>query len=88
MQSYGTRAIIKFGDCDIEEYFDIMNIEYYDVILGTPFLRRMGVILDFNGPGQIMMGTTVIPTNQEHLNDAPSAPEKGGQCNPSLMARG
>jgi hypothetical protein len=34
----GTHAIIKFGDCDIEEYFDIMNVEYYFVILGTPFL--------------------------------------------------
>jgi hypothetical protein len=41
--NYGTHVIIKFGDRDIEEYFDIMNIEYYDAILGTPFLRRMGL---------------------------------------------
>jgi Retroviral aspartyl protease len=75
--NYGTHAIIKFGDHDIEEYFDIMNVEYYNTILGTPFLQRMGVSLDFNGPGRIMMGTTVIPTNQEHLNDAPRAPVKG-----------
>jgi hypothetical protein len=78
--NYGTHAIIKFGDCNIEEYFDIMNVEYYDIILGTPFLRRMGVSLDFNGPGQIMMGTMVVPTNQEHLNDAPSAPRKGANA--------
>jgi hypothetical protein len=36
--NYGTHAIIKFGDHDIEEYFNIMNIEYYNAILGTPFL--------------------------------------------------
>jgi Retroviral aspartyl protease len=36
--NYGTHATITFGDRDIEEYFDIMNVEYYDVILGTPFL--------------------------------------------------
>jgi hypothetical protein len=36
--NYGTHAIVKFGDRDIEEYFNIMNIEYYDAILGTPFL--------------------------------------------------
>jgi Zinc knuckle len=75
--NYGTHAIIKFGDCDIEEYFDIMNVEYYNVILVTPFLQRMGICLDFNGPGQIMMGMTVVPTNQEHLNDVPQAPMKG-----------
>jgi hypothetical protein len=49
--NYGTHVIIKFGDRDIEEYFNIMNVKYYNVILSTPFLRRMGVSLDFNGPG-------------------------------------
>jgi Aspartyl protease len=78
--NYDTHAIIKFGDCDIEEYFDIMNIEYYNVILGTPFLRRMGICLDFNGPGPIMIGTTVVPINQEHLDDVPWAPMKGASA--------
>jgi Retroviral aspartyl protease len=75
--NYGTRAIIKFGDCDIKEYFNIMNVKYYNVILSTPFLQRMGIFLDFNGPGRIMMGTTVIPINQEHLSNVPWAPMKG-----------
>jgi gag-polyprotein putative aspartyl protease len=39
---YGTHATIMFGGHDIEEYFDIMNVEYYNVLLGTPFLQRLG----------------------------------------------
>ena len=31
----------------MKEYFDIINIDYYDVILGTPFLRKHEVIIDF-----------------------------------------
>jgi Retroviral aspartyl protease len=78
----GTHVIIKFGDCDIKEYFNIINIEYYDVILSTPFLKTMGICLDFNSPGRIMMGTTVVPINQEHLDD------ERGQHDPSLTACG
>ena len=31
----------------MKEYFDIININYYDAILGTPFLRKDKVIIDF-----------------------------------------
>ena len=37
--SYGATSTIAFGNQHIEEYFDVTNINYYDVILGTPFLR-------------------------------------------------
>ena len=47
MINYGTRATIKIGCKVVEEYFDIANVEHYDVILGTPFLRKMGIVLDF-----------------------------------------
>ena len=30
----------------MKEYFNIINIDYYDVILGTPFLRKHEVIID------------------------------------------
>jgi hypothetical protein len=35
-----------------KEYFNVANIEYDDTILGTLFLRKLGVILDFSSPGQ------------------------------------
>ncbi|KIJ39819.1 hypothetical protein M422DRAFT_257422 [Sphaerobolus stellatus SS14] len=36
---YGLTAKILLGKEKYEEYFDIANVNYYDVILGTPFLR-------------------------------------------------
>ena len=31
----------------MKEYFDIINIDYYDAILGMEFLRKHEVIIDF-----------------------------------------
>ena len=61
--SYGARSSIVFGNKHVKEYFDVANIDYYDVILGTPFLRRLGITLDFTGQGTIRMGMYVIPMN-------------------------
>src|SRR6266481_4411233 len=73
--NYGARAVIKFGTTTVEEVFDIANIDYYDVILGTPFLRCLGVILDFNGSGHIRMGTVLVPRNHpsESCDGEPNA---------------
>ena len=51
--NYGTEATIVFSNTHVEEHLDMANIDYYDIILGTPFLRRLGVALDFAGPGRI-----------------------------------
>ena len=64
MINYGTHATIKIGRKVVEEYFDIVNIEHYDVILGTPFLRKMGIVLDFRSPGMAQIGNEVIPTEK------------------------
>ena len=61
--NYGARSTIMFGTARVEEYFDIANINYYDVILGTPFLQRLNIILDFTSPGSIHMGTNTVPRN-------------------------
>ncbi|KAF8580782.1 hypothetical protein K439DRAFT_1318055, partial [Ramaria rubella] len=53
---YGTHTNIPFGDHNIEEYFDIANVDYYDAILGTLFLSKLGISLDFRGEGCIRMG--------------------------------
>ena len=38
---------IKYEGRELKEYFDIINIDYYDVILGMKFLRKHEVIIDF-----------------------------------------
>ena len=45
--NYGMNVTIKYKRRESKEYFDIINIDYYDAILGTPFLRKHEVIIDF-----------------------------------------
>ena len=45
--NYGTNATIKYEGRESKEYQNIINIDYYDAILGTPFLRKHEVIIDF-----------------------------------------
>ena len=45
--NYGANATIKYKGRELKEYFNIINIGYYDTILGTPFLRKHEVIIDF-----------------------------------------
>ena len=45
--NYGMNATIKCKGKESKEYFDIINIDYYDAILGTPFLRKHKVIINF-----------------------------------------
>ena len=43
---YGTRAPIKFAGIDERQYFDIINIDRYDAIIGIGFMRKFGIKLD------------------------------------------
>ena len=45
--NYGTNATIKYEGRESKEYQNIINIDYYDAILGTPFLRKHEEIIDF-----------------------------------------
>lgn len=45
--NFGTRSPVTVGHFGAEVYFDIANLDRYDAVLGTPFLRRFGVMLDF-----------------------------------------
>ena len=69
MINYGTCATIKIGCKVVEEYFDIVNVEHYNVILGTPFLRKMGIVLDFRSPGMARIGNKVIPTGKVSFDE-------------------
>ena len=59
---------IKIGHKIVKEYFDITNVEHYNAILGTPFLRKMGIVPDFRSPGIIQIGNKVILTGKVSFN--------------------
>ena len=63
MINYGAKSSIVFGNKHVEEYFNVANIDHYDVILGTLFLQWLGITLDFTGQGIICIGTYVVPMN-------------------------
>ena len=63
----GSRSIIKYG-ADVlvtvakvksTFYLDIANFDRYDMIIGTPWMRRNKVILDFNANRMIVDGTSL-----------------------------
>ena len=45
--NYGTHTTIRIIGEESKEYFDVVNIDYYDTILGTPFLKKFKVAIDF-----------------------------------------
>jgi hypothetical protein len=59
----GSRSIVNYGTCGqlkfrvniSDKYFNITNVDYYNVILGTPFLMKWGISLDFSSQGRIKM---------------------------------
>ena len=69
MINYGTHVTIKIGCKVVEDYFDIVNVEHYNAILGTPFLRKMGIVLDFPSPGMAQVGNEVIPTRKVFFDE-------------------
>ena len=45
--NYGANTTIKYNGKESKEYFDIINIDYYDTILGITFLRKHEVVINF-----------------------------------------
>ena len=56
--NFGTTAPITLGEFGADVYFDIANLDRYDAVLGTPFLRRFGVLLDFKNNCAVIDGVS------------------------------
>src|SRR6266481_9551179 len=61
--NYGVCSTISFGNQCVEETFDVVNINYHNVILGTPFMQQLGITLDFTSLGSIHIGNCIVPRN-------------------------
>jgi hypothetical protein len=49
MINFGARARIELGPImEANAYIDVVNIDRYDMIIGTPFMRRHKIVLDFS----------------------------------------
>ena len=45
--NYDTNTTINVNGNELKEYFDVVNIDYYNAILGTLFLKKFEVIINF-----------------------------------------
>lgn len=59
--NYGMTVQTSYAGVCEDVYFDIINIDHYDVIIGTRFMRKHGIQLDFN-KGQILIKGKPAPT--------------------------
>jgi hypothetical protein len=66
--NYGTKACIRYGPVEASQYFDIVNIDRYDVTLGTIFMRKHGIVLDFKR-NQVRIGDKELPTLCEDADE-------------------
>jgi hypothetical protein len=66
--NYGMKACIKYGPIEVNQYFDIVNIDRYNVTLGTVFMRKYGIILDFKR-NQVRIGDKELPMLREDAGE-------------------
>ena len=45
--NHGMKACIKIGTADNYHYFDVINIDRYNVIIGMVFMKQHRIMLDF-----------------------------------------
>ncbi|KIJ35213.1 hypothetical protein M422DRAFT_262595 [Sphaerobolus stellatus SS14] len=57
---YTATTDITVGQRTYTETFNIANVDYYDIMLGTLFLRRVKANIDFNGLGSIIINGETI----------------------------
>jgi len=62
MINYGARTCLELGPIrENNAYLDVVNIDRYDMIIGTPFMRKHGLVLDFEQNTLSIQGT-LLPT--------------------------
>jgi hypothetical protein len=45
--NFGANVHTSYGGIEDKVYYDIINVDRYDAILGTQFMRKHGIKLDF-----------------------------------------
>ena len=57
--NYGAQAELRMGSVKTTQYFDVVDIDKYDIILGTTFCREHGVVLDFRNNSVLVNGKSL-----------------------------
>ena len=77
--NFATIAVVEFGSTTTKNYLDIANLDKYVCILGTLFLRKHGISLDFQFQEIVIHGKLCIPTLPEGEGVSTTKPIGGGK---------
>jgi len=58
--NFGTKVQFQYQGTDYDRYFDVINLQSYDLILGTPFLFQHQVLVGLNSPRVILGSKTPL----------------------------
>jgi hypothetical protein len=59
--NYGARAELHIGELKEQCYFDVVNLDRYHAILGTPFLHEFDIMLNYVGYGSFKLKDRWFP---------------------------
>ena len=77
--NFATETKIGFASISVDTYLDITNLDKYDSILGTPFLRKHGISLDFESQEIVIRGKLRIPALLEGEGASATKPIRRGR---------
>ena len=63
--NHGTKVCIKIGRVDNYHYFNVINIDRYDIIIGTVFMKQHGIVLDFKKDQVRMRGNNLYALHEK-----------------------
>jgi hypothetical protein len=67
--NYGAKAELHVGALKEQRYFNVVNLDRYHVILGTPFLKHHGVLLNYNGHGSFRLKGSWFQVKDEEFSN-------------------
>jgi len=65
--NYGARARLQYQTIDEDRHFDIINLQNYDLVLGTPFMFQHKILMGLN-PSCVVVGSArALPMKGEEV---------------------
>lgn len=66
--NYGANTRFQYQGIDAQRYFDVINLQNYDLILGTPFLFQHQVTIGFNSPRVVVGSQIPMPMKGDQVS--------------------
>jgi len=79
--THGAHVPVHLGHVTRDTYFDVVNIDQYDCIIGLPFLRLHQVCLDFGKDTLQIEGHLITNSVETEMSMTPNACKRIG-CPP------